>query len=271
MHGSLSPDDFIDEFCGKPAQASAEIIPAFAPVPDRYPESADGEPDYAPAAVATSLALVCPPAWRGKPLAARRWLATNRIPDNDAIILSGDGGGGKTTIALQLSVAVAGDLGDWLGSVCEAGPVIFFSAEEDEDEMRRRLQSATSARGLDPDVMRDLHFYFAAPDGCLLGIGRPNGPIAPTPLFEALRAAALDIRPVLIVVDSIAATFGGNQNDRVHARSFVGLFRKLARDAKCGIVLLDHPSLSGITSGTGRGGSMDWAECHPRPHAPGNA
>ncbi len=82
--------------------------------------------------------------------------------------------------------------------------------------------------------------------------------MGPTPLFEALAAAAKEIRPALIVVDSIAATFGGNQNDRVHARTFVGLFRTLARDIGCAILLLDHPSLSGITSGTGRGGSMDW-------------
>src|ERR1700683_4837059 len=67
-------------------------------------------------APAAPLALVCPSAWQGLPIPSRRWLATDRIIANDAIILSGDGGGGKTTIALQLAVAVAGDLGDWLGT-----------------------------------------------------------------------------------------------------------------------------------------------------------
>jgi RecA-family ATPase len=38
----------------------------------------------------------------------------------------------------------------------------------------------------------------------------------------------------------------------------VGLFHKLAREVDCAILLLDHPSLSGITNGTGRGGSVDW-------------
>jgi RecA-family ATPase len=204
------------------------------------------------------LQLVCPPAWRDKPIPPRQWLATDRIIANDAIILSGDGGGGKTTIALQLGVSVAGDLGDWLGTTCKTGPVLFFSAEEPEEEMRRRLHDTARARNLEAGQLEQLYFHFAEPDNCLLGIGRPNGPVLPTPLFDSLEASLLAVRPALLVVDSIAATFGGNQNDRVHARTFVGLFRKLARKAGCAVMLLDHPSLSGITSGTGRGGSMDW-------------
>jgi len=209
-------------------------------------------------AAVTPLSLVRPTAWRGVPLPDMRWLATHRIPAGDVTILSGDGGGGKTTVALQLAQAVAADLGDWLGTTTEAGPVIFFSGEEPEDEMRRRYSRAARKRGLEPDDLEMLHFHFANPDACLLGISRPNGPMVATSLFESLRASAMEIKPALIVVDSIAATFGGNQNDRVHARTFVGLFRQLARQADCAVLLLDHPSLSGITSGTGRGGSMDW-------------
>ena len=207
---------------------------------------------------AQALALVCPPQWHDVPLPPMRWLATHRIPAGDATILSGDGGGGKTTVALQLAVAVEQELGDWLGTTIESGPVIFFSGEEPTDEMRRRLARVARKRGIEPTEIEGLHFHFADPAACLLGVARPNGPIVPTPLFESLRAAALEIRPVLIVVDSIAATFGGNQNDRVHARSFVGMFRRLAHDVDCAVLLLDHPSLSGITAGTGRGGSMDW-------------
>jgi RecA-family ATPase len=228
--------------------------------PTEYPDIADGESDFA-AEMPTQpapLTLVCPPAWRDVPLEPMRWLATNRIPAGDVTILSGDGGGGKTTVALQLAVAVEQDLGDWLGTVCESGPVIFFSGEEPEAEMRRRLHRAARKRGIDPPDMANLHFHFADPDACLLGTSRRDGTMAPTALFASLAAAARDIRPVLIVIDSIAATFGGNQNDRVSARTFVGMFRQLAREADCAVLLLDHPSLSGITSGTGRGGSMDW-------------
>ncbi|SHH38340.1 AAA family ATPase [Bradyrhizobium erythrophlei] len=231
--------------------------PPAADGPEAYGLPIDGEPDQAPAPAAP-LTLVCPPAWRDVPLPPMRWLATNRIPADDATILSGDGGGGKTTVALQLAVSVEHSLGDWLGTTCETGQVIFFSAEEPEAEMRRRLARVAGKRGIEPADIERLHFHFADPDHCLLAISRPNGAMVPTALFDALYAAAVDIRPALVIVDSIAATFGGNQNDRVQARMFVSLFRRLARDACCAVLLLDHPSLSGLTSGTGRGGSMDW-------------
>ena len=187
-----------------------------------------------------------------------RWLATSRIPAGDVTILSGDGGGGKTTTALQLAVSVAYGLGDWLGTTVEAGPVIFFSAEEPENEVRRRLARVARKRGIEADEIENLYFHFAEPDKCTLGTGKPTSPIASTPLFESLRQSAKDIRPALIVVDSNAATLGGNYLDRVHARTFVSLFRQLAREANCAVLLLDHPSLSGMTNGTGRAGNMDW-------------
>src|SRR5260221_4993295 len=99
-----------------------------------------------------------------------RWLATSRIPAGDVTILSGDGGGGKPTVALQLAVSVERGLGDWLGTTCESGPVIFVSAEEPEHEMRRRLQRVARKRGLDPDGIEGLHFHFANPENCLLAV-----------------------------------------------------------------------------------------------------
>jgi RecA-family ATPase len=135
---------------------------------------------------------------------------------------------------------------------------MFFSGEEQENEMRRRLERVARKRGLEIADLQDLHFHFADLESCLLGVARPNGPVVPTPLFASLYAAAAAIRPRVLIVDSIAATFGGNQNDRTHARTFVAMFRRLALALDCAVLLLDHPSLSGMTNGTGRGGSMDW-------------
>ena len=55
-----------------------------------------------------------------------------------------------------------------------------------------------------------------------------------------------------------ADTFGGNENDRAQVRQFVGLLRKLAMTADGAVVLLSHPSLTGINSGSGLSGSTGW-------------
>jgi RecA-family ATPase len=247
-----------------PAMPSDNEPPDNIPLPESladYGLSDDAGPAVdAPAGTveAPPLALITPPQWRGVPIPPMRWLATNRIPMGDVTILSGDGGGGKTTLALQLAVGVAVDLGDWLGTTVESGPVIFFSGEEPENEIRRRLERVARKRGLEADDIENLHFHFAEPDKCTLGSAAANTPIAASPLFNSLRAGAKKVRPALVIVDSNAATLGGNYLDRVHARTFVSLFRSLAREFGCAVLLLDHPSLSGMTNGSGRAGNMDW-------------
>jgi RecA-family ATPase len=225
--------------------------------PTEIPDGADtgGGREDAPAAI-VPLVLETAASWRGRPLEPMRYLATNRIPAADVTILSGDGGQGKTTIAMQLAVAAAADLGDWLGTTIEYGPVIFFSGEESRHTLRLKLKATCGARGVDPDDLADLSFCF--PEDPLLGTLRRDGTIGPTPTMIAFEAAVVAARPALVIIDSVAAVFGGNYVDRVQVRTFVSMLRKMAEAADCAVLLLDHPSLSGMTNGSGRSGSMDW-------------
>jgi RecA-family ATPase len=243
--------------------ADLEVLDQFPPADDiPLPESlADyGLSDAAGSedAPATTVPLVLETAasWRGRPLEPMQYLATNRIPAADVTILSGDGGQGKTTIATQLAVAAAADLGDWLGTTIEAGPVIFFSGEESRHTLRLKLKAVCGARGVDPDELANLSFCF--PEDPLLGTLRRDGTVGPTAIMLAFEAAVVAARPALVIVDSVAAAFGGNYIDRVQVRTFVSMLRRMAVAAGCAVLLLDHPSLSGMTNGSGRSGSMDW-------------
>jgi RecA-family ATPase len=80
----------------------------------------------------------------------------------------------------------------------------------------------------------------------------------PTSLFNQLFERACDIKPVHIGIDTSADVFGGNENDRTQVRQFAGLLRKLAIAANTSVVLLSHPSLTGINTGTGLSGSTGW-------------
>jgi RecA-family ATPase len=205
------------------------------------------------------LATVSPAAWRGKEPAPQRWLASARVPLGDLTILAGDGGSGKTEIATELLVSVAGGLGDWLGSVLEeTGPALFVSCEEPEENIRDRVERICKNREIDPYAIDDLHLHFPELDATWLGVADRAGRISKTPLLIAIEGWIKQYAPRLIVIDSVAAVFDGVAFDRRQVRAFLAMLRKVAREHAVAIVLLDHPSVRGMADGSGTANSVDW-------------
>ena len=61
-----------------------------------------------------------------------------------------------------------------------------------------------------------------------------------------------------IVIDSLVDVFAGKENDRTQVRQFISILRSFARTTNCAMVLISHPSLTGMNTGTGLSGSTDW-------------
>jgi RecA-family ATPase len=68
----------------------------------------------------------------------RKWIVPGYIPDRTVTILGGDGGTGKSLLALQLAVAMSTSA-SWLELETAPGKVILLSAEDELDEIHRRL------------------------------------------------------------------------------------------------------------------------------------
>lgn len=193
-----------------------------------------------------------------QPIPARKWAVHDRIPAGNVSLFSGEGAAGKSGLLLQQSVAHVLTK-DWIGTVPEPGPVIYVSCEDDEDELCRRLEAITKHYGASrSDLIGALHTISLVGKDATLATFDRNGLIHPTELFYRLQSDILRIRPKLVGLDTAADLFAGSEIDRGQTRRFITLLRGPARETDAAIVLVSHPSLTGIASGSGLSGSTAW-------------
>ncbi len=198
--------------------------------------------------------------FHGVDVPRRRWLVPGRIPLGAVTILSGDGSAGKTLLTLQLGYGVTAGLPDWLGATIEEhGPAMFVTAEEERDEVHRRLDAIAQHHGHAFSALDGFHLCCLSGEESLLCIAERDRSIKPTKLFERIEAKAKEVKPKLIVIESAADVFGGIEFDRGQARQFIQLLRRLAISAGgAAVILLQHPSVAGLAEGQGRSGSTGW-------------
>lgn len=194
----------------------------------------------------------------GQVVPERLWQVQDLIPAKTVSILTGDGGTGKSLVALQLAVSTAlGHL--WLGQATTAGPALFISAEDDRDELHRRVASLARAEGIALADLESLTLCSLAGEDALLSVPEGQGKtMKETALFQKVEAWIAQHRPTLTVLDTLADLFGGDEINRAQARQFIGQLRGLALTYETTILLLAHPSLSGIARGDGNSGSTAW-------------
>lgn len=194
----------------------------------------------------------------GKSIPPRAWHVEDMIPSRSVTLLNGDGGTGKSLIALQLAVATV--LGtNWIGRTTERGACIFITAEDDFDEVHRRLADIAADENITLSQLSGLSILSLAGEDALLAVlDARKSIIKPTHLYRELETYIRNKRPILVVLDTLADLFGGEENQRAQARQFIGLLRGLALHGDTTILLLAHPSLSGMASGSGTSGSTAW-------------
>lgn len=187
----------------------------------------------------------------------REWLVSEMIPAGVPTLLYGDGGSGKSLLAAQLAVAVS-STGRWLGRDVKRGGVLFVSAEDDQDELDRRLIAITAAEGVGMRDLRGLNLLVLDDDPLLAHMDAARG-LKPSPLYHAIERHVAATRPALVIVDTLAAVFPGDEMRRELAQAFIHMFKRLCSAYGCAVLLLAHPSLSAMASGRGASGSTGWS------------
>ena len=187
----------------------------------------------------------------------RRWILPDWLPVGHTTGLYGDGGTGKSLLSQQLMTHTATGR-PFLGMDVE--PVRSFGVfcEDDEEELQRRQAAINASLGIefsDLDAMRWVSRVGS--DNLLMTFESGVGQL--TPFWNQLHEAVTSFGARLVVLDTAADLFGGNENDRGQVRQFVqGACTRLAQAIDGAVLLCAHPSRSGMSTGTGDSGSTGW-------------
>lgn len=222
---------------------------SFDPTPAWEPKN----PDYIPPRLET----FAPEGLQDKPVPERNWIVPDLVPCGAVTSISGDGGVGKSLLMMQLMTAVA--LGkQWIGKPTTACRTLGVFCEDEIDELHRRQTSINEFYETDFDGLDDMQWLSRVGENSLMMTFDREDVGTATEFFQQVHNAAQDFGAGLIVLDSLHDLFGGNENNRPQARQFIGLLRTMALDNDGAVVLTAHPSLTGISSGSGTSGSTAW-------------
>ena len=97
----------------------------------------------------------------------------------------------------------------------------------------------------------DLHLMSLAGKDSVMAVADGKGIVRPTDLFTRLVNTARQIRPVWIGIDTAADVFIVDERDRSQVRQCISHLRGVALELNTAMILLSHPSLVGISSGSG--------------------
>jgi RecA-family ATPase len=128
--------------------------------------------------------VINPADWEGTTIKPRKWIVPDVIIDESVSLLYGDGATGKSLIALQLAAGRA--LGkEWIGLCPEPGKTLILSAEDDEDEMKRRLNDIRQLHGASWANFAGIRLVDLVGEDSVLG-ELMKGRILPTRMYHAL-------------------------------------------------------------------------------------
>lgn len=158
------------------------------------------------------------------------WTVDEVIPESGVGMVYGSPGAGKTFMALDLALAVARGLGQWMGRSVKQGGVVYVAAEGNlRDRLHAYLQHHKLATG-DLDALRIVDASINLLD-----------PAAPAALSAAVELVMHDgVR--LVVFDTLNRSMpGGDENGGDDMSRVIDAAAGLARRHGCAVIFIHHP------------------------------
>jgi RecA-family ATPase len=219
---------------------------------DVFPNLGTRSTPYSP------LRTVNPTALFGLHVPERRWIVQDWLPIGAVTANYADGGIGKTQLAQQLMTSCATST-PWLGLRVEPCRSFGLFCEDDEDELHRRQDAINAHFGMNFGDLEAMRWASGTGEDNVLIRFERDGEAFMTERFEELIKQTKEHRAKLLIIDTAADTFGGNENDRGQVRQYISnALARAAMEIEGAVLVNAHPSRTGLSSGNLDGGSTGW-------------
>lgn len=203
-------------FGGEPQQEGAPGAPAGVELEDAFPID--------PAAIPT-----------------RNWIVPGLLLRRYLTLLVAPPGSGKSLLTLQVAIMCAAGMvwGGWRARApCR---VLVINAEDDLDEMRRRLWAAADLMRVPHAVLAGRIMLARAPESIVVARTDPRTKaVQRTALIEVLVQTLIDQKIDVAIADPFAETFEGDENSNSEAKWAGIIWREIARRTESAVFLVHH-------------------------------
>jgi putative DNA primase/helicase len=169
------------------------------------------------------------------------WLVKGWLQAMALIMVHGPSGGGKTFLVLDWCLRMAAGMTEWHGVKVKPGPVVYL-AGEGHHGLRKRVAAWKVKHQAGKLAM------WLSRDGLNLntvdGLAKTQSSIK-----------ALNVRPSLIVVDTLHRFLSGDENSAQDAKTMLDACAQLQSEFSCSVLLVHHTGVNEDAQGRARGSS----------------
>lgn len=171
----------------------------------------------------------------------RAWIMDQWLSWNPTLI-AGRGSIGKSLLMQHVATSLACNKSLWTGaSACGPLNVLYWGCEDDRDELWRRETKICKHLKVSFDDIKALHIDARnGLDNTLMATS--FGSLKFTSVIETLRQQLNDWNIDVFMLDNIAHAFGGNENVRYEATTFVNHINGMVKGRDFCPIFMGHPS-----------------------------
>ena len=187
------------------------------------------------------------------------WVWDSLILKGEVNLLYGDGGIGKSLLALHVGCAVAAGI-PLFGAATMRMPVLGMFVEDGPGQVQQRARTILRDFKLDSKGSLTMKLWCQPGGDTMLAQIDDNGMVKELPRLHALRAELSELHdqgfPALLILDSMADLFALNESLRLPVNAALKqVLGGLCRDFGTTVLVLAHPSKSSMQDGTHYSGS----------------